>query len=154
MHTTVACAMYCRCWKGKMLHDGWIGSNRPKFTGRRECVTSTDGVAMAMRWAEELDTEGRERGNCCWCGCRLLLCLSKFSSLEREYVYASILSFTMSIIACGMVWGLCCISFEYLLNWSCRWQILELYVTAANLVLDHFGICHKFGTPRPKWTYG
>ena len=30
------------------LHDGWIGANRPKFAGRGEYVTSTDGVAMAM----------------------------------------------------------------------------------------------------------
>ena len=30
------------------LHGGWIVANRPKFTGRGECVISTDGVAMAM----------------------------------------------------------------------------------------------------------
>ena len=29
------------------LHDGWIGANKPKSTGREECVTNTDGVAMA-----------------------------------------------------------------------------------------------------------
>ena len=39
--------------KGKMsiwLCDayGWIGANRPKSTGRGECVASTDGVAIAM----------------------------------------------------------------------------------------------------------
>ena len=37
--------------KGKIstwLYDGWIGANRPKSAGRGECVTSTDGVAMAM----------------------------------------------------------------------------------------------------------
>ena len=41
--------MYCRCWEGEMstwLHDGWIEANRPKSTGRGECITSTDGVAM------------------------------------------------------------------------------------------------------------
>ena len=38
-----------QCWKGKMstLHEGWIGVNRPKFAGG-ECVTSTDGVDMAV----------------------------------------------------------------------------------------------------------
>ena len=50
--------------KGEMstwLHDGWVGGNSPKSTGREECVTSTDGVAKAMGWADELDTEGEER---------------------------------------------------------------------------------------------
>ena len=30
------------------LHDGWIEANRPKSSGRVQCVTSTDGVAMDM----------------------------------------------------------------------------------------------------------
>ena len=41
--------------KGKMsiwLHDGWIGANRPKPTGRGECVTCTEDVAMAMGCAD------------------------------------------------------------------------------------------------------
>ena len=38
--------------KGEMstLHDayGWIGANRQRSAGKGECVTSTDGAAMAM----------------------------------------------------------------------------------------------------------
>jgi len=43
-----------------------------------------------MGWADELDTEGKERGNCCGWDCRLLLDLVKFSfsfisfGLEKE----------------------------------------------------------------------
>ena len=30
------------------LHDGWIEANRQRSAGKGECVTSTDGAAMAM----------------------------------------------------------------------------------------------------------
>ena len=30
------------------LHDSRIGSNRPTSAGKEGCVTSADGVAMAM----------------------------------------------------------------------------------------------------------
>ena len=37
----------CTAGKGKLstwLHDGWIWANKPKSTGREECVTNTDGI--------------------------------------------------------------------------------------------------------------
>ena len=40
---------------------------KPKSAGRGESVTSTDGVAMTMELVDEMDTEGRERRNCCGC---------------------------------------------------------------------------------------
>ena len=45
--------------KSTWLIDGWIGANRPKSAGRGECVTSTDGVAMA--WDQQMSWIQKER---------------------------------------------------------------------------------------------
>ena len=43
---TVDAEMEMSTW----LHDSWIGSNMPTSAGKEGCVTSADGVAMAMEW--------------------------------------------------------------------------------------------------------
>ena len=53
---TVACAWCAICTytvdaemeMSTWLHDSWIGSNRPTSAGKEGCVTSADGVAVAM----------------------------------------------------------------------------------------------------------
>ena len=57
-----------RCLKGESPLDCMMAGlglmDHAKSARRGECVTSTDDVAMAMRLADELDTEGRGIGNC------------------------------------------------------------------------------------------
>ena len=99
---------------GKMstwLFDGWIGTNRPKSTGRGECVTCTDRVGIAMGRADELDTEGKESGTA------VDATVDLFGSCEfrvwRESSCQCPLFACLYIIVCGIVGSFLCVSFEY-----------------------------------------
>ena len=81
-----------------------------------------DSVAMAMGRADAFDTAGIERGKCCGCDCRLLLCRScEMSTWFGGRVVASVLSSLFCSHSC--LWNsleireisFCLVSFEYLL---------------------------------------